>query len=528
MALTTLSRVTGFGRNVALAYAIGQNSLTDAYNVANTTPNIVFELVLGGVLSATLVPLFVARLSRDEPPGDGSLDAWSEISSVVTLVTVVALAASVAFVAAAPWIIDLYVSADASADQRAVATTLLRLFGPQILFYGLITVTTGVLEARRRFAAPKFAPVANNLVVIATLLALPYVATDLEVGRFRHDRAGLLLLGLGTTAGVGAMAVAQVVRLPAAGARLRLVWAPTAPMIRRLLQLSAWTVGVVVTNQVALWVTYRLATSSPGAQSAYTAALIFFTLPYGVYTVSLMSALGPEMAEQWVRGDGVALGQLVATGLRRVLALMVPAGVGLMVLAQPVVVAILQHGRFDSGDAHRTATTLAALAAGLPGFSAFLLLGRVWQSMQDTRTMFLLYVLENGVNIALALVLHPRFGVQGLAASYAAAYSVAAVVSLAALRRRLGGTWMAGLAGWTARLAGVGVVVAAAAGAPILVLSRTLPAGTTRALVEVAVGTTLGGAALLVAAGLSGVREPLELVDPLRRRIPHLRPGPGG
>jgi putative peptidoglycan lipid II flippase len=526
--LTTLSRLTGFGRNVALAYAIGQNRLTDAYNVANTTPNIVYELVLGGVLSATLVPLFVSQLATRSGDGHGDEDPWREVSAVFTLVVAVAIAACIAFVVAAPQIIDLYLSGDATADQRAVATTLLRLFGPQIVFYGIITVTTGILEARRRFAAPKFAPVANNLVVIATILALPHVAKDLGIQQFRHDTRGILLLGLGTTAGIGAMALAQVVRLPAAGARLRPVWAPRSPMIRRLVRLSSWTVGVVIANQIALWVTYRLATEEDGAQSAYTAAQLFFLLPYGVYAVSVMSALAPELAERWVHGDAAGLGERVALGIRRTLAVILPAGVGLALVASPLVRVILQHGRFDAHDAHITATTLVCLALGLPGFCCFLLLGRVWQSMQDTRTMFRLYVLENGVNIVLAIALHPRFGVQGLAAAYSIAYAVAAVASLAVLRRRLPAGWSTGLLRWFGALLLAAALVASTTAATLLGVEAALAPGPLRALVQLAAATAVGGLTLVIAAPRLGVREPLSLIEPILRRTGILQATKGG
>jgi putative peptidoglycan lipid II flippase len=519
MAGTMLSRLTGFGRNVALAYAIGQNGLTDAYNVANTTPNIVYELILGGVLSATLVPLFVAHL-RPATDGDDA-DPWRDVSAVLSLVLAVSLAAAAAFVVAAPRIIDLYLSADATPDQRVVATRLLRLFAPQIVCYGLITVTTGILEARRRFAAPKFAPIANNVIVIGTLLALPHVARDLSVGRFRHDGPGLLLLGLGTTAGVAAMAVGQVVRLRAAGAHLRLLWWPRSPLIHRLLRLSAWTLGVVAANQLALWVTFRLATSRPGDQSAYAAAQVFFLLPHGVYTVSVMSALAPEMAEHWIHGDRAALGARVVQGIRRTLAVIVPAGIGLALVAQPLVTVLLRHGRFDARDAATTSTTLACLALGLPGFSTFLLLGRVFQSMQDTRTMFWLYVIENGVNIGLAFALHPHFGVQGLAAAYSVAYTVAAVVALAVLHPRLPTGWSDGTVGWCVRLAGVALGVEAATIAALVAVRTVIdgPATATRSAVELAVAVPVGALALIITARACRVREPGALIEPILRRF---------
>ena len=548
---TALSRITGFGRNIALAIAIGQNLLTDTYNLANVTPNIVYELLLGGVLSATLVPLFVQQLQKVDRGGDEAAAAWHDISALVTLAVVASVAATIAFVLAAPLLVSLYFG-DATADQRAVGTGLIRMFALQVVAYGVIALTTALLTARRRFAAPMFAPIANNVVVIAIILLLPTVARSLEIGEFRNDGRALVFLGLGTTLGVVAMAAVQLGRLPAAGllgrgSGLRPTWDLRAPSIRRLVGLSSWTLGVVVANQVALLVVYRLAIGREGSQSAYLVAQTFFLLPHGVYAVSVITALQPEMAERWVAGDRAGLAERVVTGLRTIIAVIVPAAVGLALVSWPLVRTLLLHGRFDTGDADVTAGTLACFALGLPGFSSFLFLTRVWQSMQDTRMTFVLYVVENAINIALALVLFPRYGVQGLAAAYGAAYTLAALVALAVLSRRLPFGWRRGrhaaersagerpgperphragepgpgasFGAFALRLAGATAALAGAVLAALAAVGAALPPGSTRAAVQLAVAVVAGAAAFLGAARLLELREPLDLVLPLVRRL---------
>jgi putative peptidoglycan lipid II flippase len=179
---TALSRITGFGRIFALAYALGLTRLADTYTLANNTPNIIYELVLGGVLSGTLLPVFVRELRRGDEsgkedggvPGVGGNDGWHAISAVLTVALAAAAALSLAFVVVAPLFIRLYTlrsGRQVGADQIAVASDLLRLFAPQLLFYASISVTTAIVRARRKFAAPMFAPVLNNLVVIAMFLA---------------------------------------------------------------------------------------------------------------------------------------------------------------------------------------------------------------------------------------------------------------------------------------------------------------------------------------------------------------------
>ena len=153
---TALSRLTGFVRIAAIAYALGVTALAGTYSYANETPNIVYELLLGGVLTATLVPLFVRHFeSHDE-------DAAAAVFTVSILVL---LAITVVGMLLAPWIVDLYtlrVHGPNRAQQQELATDLLRLFMPQMLFYGIATLATAMLNARRRFAAAAFAPIAQQ------------------------------------------------------------------------------------------------------------------------------------------------------------------------------------------------------------------------------------------------------------------------------------------------------------------------------------------------------------------------------
>ena len=218
---TLLSRVTGVGRIIALGYAlgtgIGKGSPADAYNLPNTIPNIVQDLVLGGILSATFIPVFVARLAtRDED------DAWEAISAVVSVTLVVLAVASVLFLAAAPFIVDGLTVLRHSPGERNVATYLLILFVPQLACYTFAALGAALLNARGRFGAPTFVPIANNVITIvgAASCSRRFDAT-------RHSRGSkptapmLILLGLGTTAGVAAQALLLMPSLRRAGLRLR-------------------------------------------------------------------------------------------------------------------------------------------------------------------------------------------------------------------------------------------------------------------------------------------------------------------
>jgi putative peptidoglycan lipid II flippase len=407
---TGLSRITGLGRTVVLAYALGTGALAEAYNLANNTPNMVYDLVLGGILAATLVPVVVERMDRDDQKG---------IDALATVIFVVLAAMTVVAMLLAPLIIRVYGLTD-SADERSlqaeVAVPLLVLFLPQMLFYGLTSLFTALLNAKRSFAVPAFAPVLNNVVVICLFLALPRLAGGDQptFDQVRNDAGLLWLLGLGTTAGIVAM---TLVLLPAMRhADIRLHWNLDLrhPAVREVARLSGWTLGYVVANQVAFFIITILANGTDGV-SVYAYAWIFFQLLYGLWAVSVMTE-----------------------GFRLVQVLILPGAVGLALLAGPVVELVLQRGAFDAASAEDTAGTLAAFAVGLPFFSAYLFAMRGFYALRDTRTPFWINLGENALNVVLAIAFVGPGGVEGLAASLSLSYAVGAFVALIVLEGRVG------------------------------------------------------------------------------------------
>jgi putative peptidoglycan lipid II flippase len=482
---TLLSRITGFLRVSALV-ALGLGPVTDVYNLANSTPNIVYELLLGGILTATLVPLFVESHERNDPV---ATDAINTIGVVVLVI------GTVVGILAAPWIMRAYgvaghthhISSAAAAAQRELGTDLLRWFMPQMLFYGITALATAMLNARRRFAAAAFAPVLNNVVVIAILLAVGRAATAPPTVRSVLDDPTLvLLLGLGTTAGVVAMTLVLLPAVRRSGARFRWHWEPRHPAVRRLTRLSGWTIGYVIANQVAFFVVLVLAYRSNTDVSIYLAAFTFFQLPHGLLAVSVMTAVGPELASRHQAHDIAGLRVHFTRGLSMILVVMIPAAVGLVVLARPIIRALLDHGDFTNASVGLTADTLQAFAVGLVAFSVYLYVVRTFSSMQDTRSPFLVNVLENAVNIATAFAFYEWRGVEGLAWSWTVAYTVGAVVAVTMLRQRMG------------RVDGRRLVATSAR-----VLAATVPAAAAAIAIEHALGSSTASRAFvtLAAAG---------------------------
>lgn len=496
---TFLSRVSGLARLVVTAIVLGIGPLADVFNLANTMPNIVHDLVLDGVLSATFVPVFVDRLATRARE-----DAVESISAVVTLSVVVLAGATVAFAVLAPLISTLYFGNVPS--ERSLATWLLLLFAPQLLAYGAISLITALLNTSRRFAAPMFVPVLNNLVSIAVLAEFGVLARSTTPAFVSHDATLIVLLGGGTTLAVLVQAIALIPSLRRSDLHVRPVWRPRDPAVRTIMALSGWTFGFVLANQVALFVVLALATRlGHGPVSQYTYAFTFFQLPFGIVAVSVMSAATPDLAERFSLGDIAGMRARFASGTRQILALVVPAAVGYIVLAPSALTLLLRHGVATAPQVQVTAAALVLFALGLPGFCLYLFAVRAFQAMRDTRTAFFLYVVENGCNIALAVVFFETdrpFGVRGLALSLSIAYTVAALVAYVVLRPRLGGIEGRRLLRLMARVAALSLAMAF-----VVALLDTI-VGTSRGvglLVRVVV-SILGGIAVYIGgAGLAGV-----------------------
>ena len=510
---TLLSRVTGLLRVVVLAAAIGKSTLADTYNLANLTPNIVYELLVGGVLAATLVPVFVDLLERRD----------DRSTSAVFTVTMTALTIfTAATMVVAPLLARVFVLHEHGPDRAAqlhVLTILILCFVPQMIFYGFTTLATALLNARHRFVAAAFAPVLNNVVVIAAL-GLFVVRTSgrhnaiTDVATVRNDLGLLLLLGIGTTLGIVVMAVALVPAVIRTSVRLRFVLSWRDPAIRRILQLSGWTVGYVVTNQLAQLFVLVLANNSAGNVSAYVYAFTFYVVPHGLLAVSIMTTMTPNLARRARAADFEGMRREFGLGLRYIVVLVLPASVLFAVLAQPMLAVIVRH-RFSAHDAAITADTLQAFAISLVPFSVYLYAMRGFYALQDTRTPFVLNAVENLLNVVLALVLFGRFGVQGLALAWSGAYFVAAIGALVVLRRRIGGVPDAAALRSTLRAGvaalGLGVVAAEVAHA----IGHASPG---RALLATTAAAAAGGAVYVVGLVLLRSDELTALVGLVRRR----------
>ncbi|MFH9296873.1 murein biosynthesis integral membrane protein MurJ [Streptomyces sp. NPDC017520] len=432
---SVVSRATGFARTAVVAAALGTiGPSADGYAVGNALPTIIYMLLLGGALNAVFVPELVRAAKEDSDGGAAYTDR------LVTVCVVALLIITATAVWAAPMIVDVYT--DYTGRQAAMTLALARYCLPQIFFLGLFTLLGQILNARGRFGAMMWAPVLNNIVVMAVFGL--YLVLSLGGGDTLTP-TGTALLGWGTTAGIAVQALALVPALRAARFRWRPRFARRDSGLTRPLRAAGWLVLLVVANQAAYWVTTRLATDAgldggPGF-GAYNNAYALWVVPHGVITVSVVTALLPRMSAAAADGDNTGLRHDVSHALRVCAAGVVPGACALLALAGPVTSLVFGYGRTSAADTAALAGILMAFAPGLIALSGQYVLSRAFYALSDTRTPFLLNLvivaLNAGLSLTAAHLLPARWAVTGMAAAYSLALCAGWALTGRVLSRRL-------------------------------------------------------------------------------------------
>ncbi|MEU0763895.1 murein biosynthesis integral membrane protein MurJ [Streptomyces microflavus] len=441
---SVVSRATGFVRSAVVVAALGTGLTADGYTVANTVPNILYILLIGGALNAVFVPELV-RAAKEHADGGA---AYTD--RLLTLCAVGLLALTGLAVAAAPLIVGVYTDYDGR--QAGLTVALARYCLPQILFYGLFTLLGQVLNARGRFGAMMWTPVLNNVVIIGVFGLYIAVAAN-SAGTLSDTDAQLL--GWGTTAGIAVQTLALIPALRAARFRWRPRFDWRGSGLTRPMRSAGWLVLLVLTNQLAYWVVTRLSTTAGqeafeqqvaggAGYTAYSYAYQLWVVPQGIITVSLVTALMPRMSRAAADGDLAGVRRDVAYALRTSAAVVVPAATALLVLAPWVMGSVFGYGRTTDADITVMAGIMVAFAPGLIAFSGQYVLSRGFYAMSDTRTPFLLNLVVAAVNAGLSAaaywLLPARWAVTGMAGASTVAFTVGFAVTGYVLARRVSAT----------------------------------------------------------------------------------------
>ncbi|MHA6797251.1 murein biosynthesis integral membrane protein MurJ [Pseudonocardia bannensis] len=439
IALASLvSRVTGFLRTLLLVAVLSLGIVNSSYTVANTLPNIVYELLLGGVLTSVMIPLLVRAQTEDADGGDRYTRLLLTVAGVVLL-----LATAVAMLAA-PLLTRLYLGGQTTTTANPeLATAFAYLLLPQIFFYGMGALLGAVLNSKGVFGPFAWAPVLNNVVVLAVLGVYMLVPGEISLDPVRMGDAKLLVLGIGTTLGIVAQAAVLLPSMRRIGFHYRPVWG-WDPRLTAAGGLALWVVAYVLIGQAGYIVTTRVASSADGAAVAiYTTAWLLLQVPYGVLGVSLLTALMPRMSRAAAEGRVDDVVADLSLGSRLSAVFLIPISALLTAFGTSVGIALFSLGAGDTGGgAARLGATLAASAFGLLPFAVVMLQLRVFYALTDSRTPTLIQLFIVAVKVPMLLIcpllLAPENVVLGLAAANAASFVFGAVLGQILLARRLG------------------------------------------------------------------------------------------
>ncbi len=520
---TVVSRVSGFLRSALLAAALGTQLHADVFTIANTVPNMIYILLVGGVFNAVLVPQLVRAMREDADGGE------AYTNRVFTLAALFLGVVTLALVLAAPWVMRLYLDGSFYSPeldaQRESVVVFARYCLPQVFFYGMFVLVGQVLNARRSFGPMMWAPIANNVIAVAVLVAylvLFGAASGSElVGGFGASQE--LLLGLGSTVGIIAQLAILVPYLRRAGVTVRPRFDVRGTGLGRTLSLGGWTVAFVIVNQIAYTVVVRIASSgtaeaATGAGTAagagytiYSSAFLVMMVPHSIATVSLATAMLPRLSSHAAAGDLPGVARAVASTLRTTLALIVPVA-----LLVPLIASDLSNLIWGYAAASATyqdfAVALSLFAPGLVFFTSHYLMLRGFYALERTRTVFWVQCVIAATNVALAVLLtrsaSPANTAAGLVLAYSGAYLVGSVGSYLLLRVVLGGLETPTLVRFLVRLAlaGGGAVLVGWAVRTGVALAVTGD-GKLDAVVVVASVTAAGGATYLALSRLLRIAE---------------------
>lgn len=491
--VTVVARVLGFVRSLVFGATVGFDAVGDAYNAANTLPNVVFEIAAGGALAGAVVPVLAIPLARGLRE-----DVDRTASALVGWVLVVLVPLAVVLAAVAHPVASL-VSRDPTG--RSLVAGLLAVFAVQVPLYGLAVVLSGVLQAQKKFFWPAFAPVMSSVVVIGSYLAFAAVADGSQTDPAALPGVAFAWLAWGTTAGVAALSLPLLVPVYRSGVRLRPTVRFPAGTGRRVRALATAGLGGLLAQQLAVLVTLLLATrfGERSTYSVWVAAQQVYLLPYAVLAVPLATSAFPRLAEHVGKGDLSSFARLTGRSTR-VVVVVTLLGASVLVATADAVAGIFVS--IGIGEPARIAAMAPALAWSAPGIlglgllfhltRALFALERGRLAVAATATAWLAVVVAS-LLACLAMVGGTPDGPKtlvALALGTSIGMSVGAVAALAAIRKAAGPVVLSGVS----RSILVGIVAA--------VLGAVVGRATTRSTAEL-LGES--GGTWIVAGGGGGL-----------------------
>ena len=440
---TILSRITGFFRAILAVAVLGTALLADSYNVANTMPNILYNLLVGGALTAIFVPQLVRSFS-DEDGGHGFA------SRLVTTISGILLLLVIVGVIFAPALVRLYApefSTSGFEKEFSIAVAFTRYCLPQIFFLGLFTMLGQVANARGSFAPLMWAPIANNLVVIVIFAGVLVMQQTLSVENITDGQ--VQLLGWGTTLGIIVQALILIPVVKRSGIRLRPIFGVAG--LGKSFSLAGWTLVYVLISQIGYLITVNVATSAAvrSAQAGittgvgftpFTSAYYIMLLPYSIVTISIVTALLPHLSKLAIEKNVEEVKKQLVRAIRMCGVVTVPSSIALLLFGS-LMTEVLYFG-ISLEDSRYIGYVLSALSLGLVAFSINLILIRGFNAFEDTKTQVLSILIINIISSALSYffleILKSDQVTIGLGLAFAVSYIIGLFVTISLLKKHVG------------------------------------------------------------------------------------------
>ena len=509
-ALTIVSRVTGFIRTWAMAAAIGMSLLSSSYQVANNLPNMLYELVMGGMLVTAFLPVYMGV--RREQGCDASNEYVGNLLGILLLLLGGISVLGTVFAPGFIWTQSFLSGGGGSMDTAAF---MFRFFAIQILFYGLGSVFSGVLNAHRDYFWSTFAPVLNNVIVIASFMGFAPVSAQFG------EHAGIILISLGTTLGVFVQMACQIPALGKHGVHPHIHIDFKDPALRQTITLGIPTLLATVCMFVSTSITNAaaLVVQPETGPSVIAYARLWYTLPYALIAASLSTALYTELSHDAQEKDYDSVRTGISRGVAQMLFFLIPFALYLIVFARPLNM-IYCAGKFDESGVALVSEFLIYLALSLPLYGVVVLMQKSFSALLDMKPYgrYCLYSAIGQAGTVLLFGVVFGYGMPAIALSYVVDYVILVGCSLWWLRRRLHGLQVKSIlhgSFFGLLLGGLG----AAAGAGVLwALENYIGALGGSILITLGYVCVAGVASLAVTFGLAIVFKMPEVSSLLRRK----------
>lgn len=447
--LVLISRLTGFMRTWAQAMAIGVTPLSSCYTVANNLPSQLYELVVGGMLVTAFLPVY---MSLKEEEGQERANSYAtNLTSIVSMGMLVVTLVSLGLASQIVWTQSFGATAEFDHD---MATWFFRFFAVEMLLYSLSSIFSGLLNAERDYLWSSVAPIANNVVTIASFFMYMLLVRT-------APRMALLILALGNPLGVLAQVLIQIPSARRIGASFRFSVNLRDPALRDTLSIGVPSLVVMVCSFVTVSVQTSscLSVTASGASVAAYARL-WYTLPYAIFVVPITTTMFTELSDRFANHDREGWRNGVSYGIGRILFVSVPLSMLLIVFSYRLVSMIGPD--FSDNETRLTAEYLMALSTALPFYGIGMFLQKICSSVRAMRTYAVTNIIAAIVQVLVCVLLTPRFGILVVAYSTLTYFLAVDVTSIAGLRRKYGRLGMAaalrtGMRGLVCGVAGAAV-----------------------------------------------------------------------